>query len=66
MADEPCQTLTTTSRLPDNQNRIPAGPPRPMLLDDFAMIGKLAEQTRERVSQRAPITMESLGVLSWR
>jgi catalase len=66
MADEPRRTLTTTSRVSDNQNRISAGPPRPMLLDDFAMIGKLAEQTRERVSERAPVTMESLGVLSWR
>jgi catalase len=66
MADEPRQTLKTTSRLPDDQNGIPAGPPRPVLLDDFAMIGKLAEQTRERVSKRVPITMESLGGLSWR
>ena len=66
MADEPRPILTTTSRVPDNQNRIPAGPPRPMLLDDFVMMGKLAEQTRERVFERAPVTMESWGVLSWR
>jgi hypothetical protein len=55
MADEPRRILT-----------IPAGPPRPVFLDDFAMIGKLAEQTRERVSGQAPVNMESLGVLSWR
>src|SRR5262249_6124455 len=52
MAQRP--TLTTASGMPvaDNQNSITAGPPGPVLMQDFHLLEKLAHQNRERIPER--------------
>lgn len=46
--------LTTTAGAPvsDNQNSLTAGPRGPILLEDYALIEKLAHQNRERIPER--------------
>ena len=48
------KTLTTSSGMPidDNQNSMTAGPRGPILLQDFALIDKLAKFDRERIPER--------------
>src|SRR6478672_4465816 len=47
-------TLTTTAGAPiaDNQNSITAGPPGPVLIQDYQLIEKPAHQNRERIPER--------------
>ena len=53
MADTP-RTMTTESGHPvsNNQNSLTAGPRGPMLMQDFALIEKMAHFNRERVPER--------------
>ena len=53
MADTP-KTMTTESGNPvaNNQNSLTAGPRGPMLMQDFALIEKMAHFNRERVPER--------------
>ncbi len=46
--------LTTTAGIPigDNQNSLTAGPRGPLLMQDFALLEKLAHQNRERIPER--------------
>ena len=48
------RTLTTSAGAPvaDNQNSHTAGPRRPVLLQDYQLIEKLAHQNRERIPER--------------
>src|ERR1700756_2996825 len=47
-------TLTTSAGAPvvNNQNSITAGPRGPLLLEDYQLIEKLADQNRERIPER--------------
>jgi catalase len=47
-------TLTTSAGNPiaDNQNSVTAGPRGPLLLQDYLLIEKLAQQNRERIPER--------------
>jgi hypothetical protein len=47
-------TLTTDNGMPvsDNQNNITAGPRGPVLMQDFVLFEKLAQQNRERIRER--------------
>ncbi len=53
VADSP-KTMTTQSGIPiaDNQHSLTAGPRGPMLMQDFALVEKMAHFNRERVPER--------------
>ena len=53
MNDKPV-TMTTSAGAPiaDNQNSLSAGPRGPLLMQDYALIEKLAHQNRERIPER--------------
>ena len=48
------ETLTTSAGCPvaDNQNSLTAGPRGPVLLQDYQLLEKLAQQNRERIPER--------------
>src|SRR6202008_1968774 len=56
------EQLTTTAGNPiaDNQNSLSAGPRGPLLLQDYALIEKLAHQNRERIPER-PVHAKGWG-----
>ena len=45
-------TTTAGAPVPDNQNSISAGPRGPLLMQDYALLEKLAHQNRERIPER--------------
>src|SRR5688500_6391378 len=49
---KPQMTTTAGNPIADNQNSISAGPRRPLLLQDYQLIEKLAHQNRERIPER--------------
>ena len=58
----PGEQLTTSAGNPiaDNQNSLSAGPRGPLLLQDYALIEKLAHQNRERIPER-PVHAKGWG-----
>ncbi len=54
MGDSPTKTMTTEFGNPivDNQHSLTAGPRGPMLMQDFALVEKMAHFNRERVPER--------------
>ncbi len=48
----PVLTTTGGNRVADNQNSLTAGPRGPVLLEDYYLIEKLAQQNRERIPER--------------
>jgi catalase len=60
MADKPTLTTTAGAPVPDNQNSLTAGPMGPLLMEDYALIEKLAHQNRERIPER-PVHAKGWG-----
>ena len=52
MHDAPRLTTTAGAPVADNQNSLSAGARGPLLLQDYALIEKLAHQNRERIPER--------------
>ncbi len=52
MSDSKRLTTSAGAPIADNQNSLTAGPRGPLLLQDYALLEKLAHQNRERIPER--------------